>query len=116
MLREELNKSVAYIVDNEGYSAIVVRRGSGTYDVSTGSRPRPPTPEAVRIVTVAYKREDVNGVSIVVGDKKVYVQAATPLVVGDEIHASDGEWKIVDIHDVFRGPSEGVYQVLQVRT
>jgi hypothetical protein len=93
---------LAKMLQEHGADVTFVSKGSGTYTPGSGFVAGTPDPETVRVYWSQYKEEEVDGVSILSGDRRVVFipTSTTPKPKnGDTI----GGLRVEGVREIFSG-------------
>jgi hypothetical protein len=118
LIRDEMAKSAATLISEFGHDLTLLRLSSSSYNSATGVATHTPIPVNVRAVLVAYRKEDIDGDSVIAGDRKAYIQvddANTP-VPGDKLTGIDIDVSIVSVHKILKSNTDSIVCICQARS
>lgn len=118
LIRDEMAKSAASLIREFGQSMTLRRVTGSSYSTVTGVNTLTTADLAVTAVLVAFNKEDIDGDSIVQGDRKAYIQVAgssTPKT-GDKLVGVDFDVTIVAIHKILRNNTDSIVCICQARS
>lgn len=104
------------IIDDFGQSIVITKTTTGSYDVETGTVTSTSQIVSAKGVVFDYGERDVNGSTILRGDKRLYVQASSTnsLTTHDTITFGGKEYAIINVKTTNPAGTNLVYDV-QVR-
>lgn len=116
--RDEMSKSVAALISEFGQSMILRRLSLPSYNTATGVSTNATVDVSAKGVIVGFKKEDINGDTILAGDRKAYVQLGgenTPKA-GDKLVGVDTDVLIVAVHKILRTNTDSIVCICQARS
>jgi hypothetical protein len=117
-VRDEMAKSVATLILEFGQSMTLRRLSASAYNAATGVATNTAVDVAVTGVVVGFNKEDIDGDTILAGDRKAYIQLGgvnTPKA-GDKLVGVDTDVLIVAVHKILRTNTDSIVCICQARS
>ena len=110
-----LAKTASRLLTEKGESTTFTRTATGTFDPATGSS----TGDTVSTFTAkaypsTFDFNQVNGTSVLVGDKKLIMEAGNKPAINDVVTLSDGDMKVIN-YNTLGLTNDVVAYVVQLR-